>query len=85
MKKVKTVFIPATFQKSSFLSGASHYINGDQTTRDIQAAIDEMEIEGYDFMHSENLISGGSKHGTYGISFTHGTILYFKKSESNPS
>jgi len=44
-----------------------------------------MEIDGYDFMQSDSLISGGVKHGTYGISFTHGTILYFKKSESTPS
>jgi len=52
-------------------------VNGDQFARDTQALIDEMEIDGYDFMFAQNIISAKGQ-----LSFCEGTLLYFKLRES---
>ena len=77
MKKVKTVFLDApTLSKSDF-SMKRRQVNGDQFARETQALIDEMEIDGYDFMFAQSVMSS---NGT--SSYSEGTLLYFKLSET---
>ncbi len=77
MKTIRTLFINSTFHSKSFLSGKRFVVDGVQTANNIQAAIDEMEIDGYEFINSENYTS--SQHS---YSFTEGTLLYFRKIKS---
>ena len=77
MKRVKTVFLDApTLSKSDF-SMKRRQVNGDQFARETQALIDEMEIDGYDFMFAHNIVSS---NGT--TSYSEGTLLYFKLRET---
>lgn len=77
MKKVKTVFLDApTLSKSDF-SMKRRQINGDQLARETQALIDEMEIDGYDFMFAHPITSSNGS-----TSYSEGTLFYFKLSET---
>lgn len=78
MNKTKIIFVATSFQSNSLFTGTSILVDGVQTSTNIQAAIDRMEKDGYEFINSENYIS--AKHR---VSYTEGTFLYFRKIESS--
>ena len=74
----KTLYIPtdATKPKSSF-SSALPEVNGDQLSRDVQAALEEME--GYR-LHSMSPVQSTKLYlSTYLYGFTDGILLIFEK------
>lgn len=77
MKKFKTVFLDAPTLSKRSMSNERFRINGDEFARMTQALIDEMEIDGYEFIQAQTIISATST-----ISYTEGTLLYFKLNET---
>lgn len=76
----KTLYIPSSEIKvKSTFSYVLPEVNGDQLARDIQAALVEMENEGYK-LHSMSPVQSAKLHmSTYAYSFTDGILLVFEK------
>ena len=78
--KYKTMFIDAPTIKNKGTFGMSMYeTNGDQLARDVDAAISEKELEGYELMEAMPVSSSLIYSSTYPYSFTSGVLLIFKK------
>ncbi len=78
----KTMYIPSTEikNKSAFSTGIPE-LNGDQLARDVQAALLEMEQQGYQ-LHSITPVNAGKLYyGSIGYTQTDGVLLVFQKSE----
>ncbi len=81
--KYKTIFVDATTVKGKSAWGVSiEETNGDQLARDIQAAILENDLDGFELMSSMPVTSSKTISGAYAYSFTAGAILMFK--QKNP-
>lgn len=72
----KTIFVPASFvpPKKGYKAYTAK-IDGVNFSTEINAAITEMEGEGYDFVQMDSVTSAEY----YGRVFTEGMILLFKK------
>ena len=78
--KYKTMFIDAPTIKNKGTFGMSMYeTNGDQLARDVDAAISEKELEGYELIEAMPVSSSLIYSSTYPYSFTSGVLLIFKK------
>lgn len=76
----KTIFIPSDQikPKSSFSTNLPE-INGDQLARDVQAALVEMESEGYT-LHSVTPVQSAKLYmSSFAYSHTDGVLLVFEK------
>ena len=72
----KTIFIPANEVKPKGMMKAYIYrVNGDELARDVQAAILEMETDGFELRSTTPVISSMHNYRT----FTEGVLLVFKK------
>lgn len=78
----KTIYIPSPEVKNkSAFSTAMPELNGDQLARDVQAALLEMEHEGYK-LHTMTPVTHGKMHmGSFAYSYTDGVLLVFQKVE----
>ena len=78
--KYKTMFIDAPTIKNKGTFGMSMYeTNGDQLARDVDAAISEKELEGYELIEAMPVSSSLIYSSTYPYSVTWGVLLIFKK------
>ena len=78
--KYKTMFIDAPTIKNKGTFGMSMYeTNGDQLAPDVDAAISEKELEGYELIEAMPVSSSLIYSSTYPYSFTSGVLLIFKK------
>ncbi len=76
----KTVFIDAPMLKGKSAWGMSiDQPNGDQLTRDTDAAIFEKSQEGYELCQAMPVTSAGLYASSQPYSFTSGIMLIFKK------
>ncbi len=75
--RYKTVFIPSQLEKSSVWT-AELMVNGDAFSRDIQAAIDEMQLNGFKLLSLEIVTSTKNSSGGMAV-FSSGAILIFEK------
>ena len=80
--RYKTIFVDAPMTKPKAWSASLEETNGDQLARDIQAAILENAMDGFELMQSLPVTSSKSLAGTLTYSFTSGVILIFK--QKNP-
>ncbi|MFN7118126.1 MAG: hypothetical protein ACK4TA_15105 [Saprospiraceae bacterium] len=76
----KTLFIPSSeIKPKSAFSTALPEVNGDQLTRDVQAALVEMENEGYK-LHSMSPVQSAKLYmSSFAYSYTDGILLIFEK------
>lgn len=76
----KTLFIPAPDMKlkGAFTTTLPEF-NGDQLARDVQAALLEMDSEGYRLHTMTPVQSSRLYAGSVGYSFTDGVLLVFEK------
>jgi hypothetical protein len=76
----KTLYIPAPDMKpkSAFATSIPEF-NGDQLARDVQAALLEMESQGYRLHTMTPVQSSRLYGGSIGYSFTDGVLLVFEK------
>jgi hypothetical protein len=79
----KTLYIPtAEVKPKSAFSGALPEINGDQLSRDVEAALLEMENEGYRLHTMTPLQSAKLYMSSFAYSYTDGVLLVFEKTNS---
>lgn len=76
----KTLYIPsAEIKPKSSFSTAIPEVNGDQLARDVEAALVEMEQQGYK-LHSMSPIQSSKLYlSAYAYNFTDGVLLIFEK------
>ena len=75
----KTIFIPTTAAKPR--TGMKPYmfkVNGDELSRNVQAAIEEMEENEFDLMSTTPITSADTNNRVY----TNGVMLIFRKTTS---
>jgi hypothetical protein len=76
----KTIFIDTPTVKSKSAWGMSiQDANGDQLSRDVDAAILEKEHEGYELVQSMPIQSAMIYASSYPYSYTSGVLLIFKQ------
>lgn len=81
--KYKTIFVDAAVAKGKAAWGITiDETNGDQLARDIQAAVLENDLAGYELMQTIPVTSSKTISGAYAYSLTTGVVLIFK--QKNP-
>ncbi len=81
--KYKTIFVDSATAKIKATFGMTlEEVNGDQLARDVQAAILENDLEGFELINSMPITSSKVYSSTYPYSLTTGVLLIFK--QKNP-
>jgi len=76
----KTIYIPSSeIKPKSAFSGTLPEFNGDQLSRDVQAALVEMENEGYKLHSMSPMQTAKLYMGSLAYNYTDGVLLIFEK------
>lgn len=76
--KYKTIFVDAATVKTKSFATTTEETNGDQLARDIQAAILENAMEGFELIQTIPVTSSRNVSGAYFYAITTGVILIFQ-------